>query len=315
MIDASYLKKLAAQTPFRVAAGIALVLVLALLTSDRILLHYTEGLLTRALATEVEIGNVSIHPLSSQVVLTDFEVRNPTGFSEPNIFISKKMTLKGSILRMLRGELHLRLLDIGKVHAWILKNDQGYNYELLLSGIESDNSKKPASQNEDQALQPPHTRSPHSMSGKAAPTQSEERIRIKEVRIQNIQAKVNTNADPHKKTSDLTQTDSMDISLHEIILYNVDLHEGGEAALQRLSLLITEALVTATARKATKLPLAFLRAGLELGGTTVRIVDHEPLVKQIENPVEDIVHGAKHWIHKTTQEVESANKTTTGPSQ
>ena len=38
MIDASYLKKLAAQTPFRVAAGIALVLFLALLTSDRILL-------------------------------------------------------------------------------------------------------------------------------------------------------------------------------------------------------------------------------------------------------------------------------------
>ena len=241
-------------------------MILLLLSSEYALKRFSESLLSETLETPVEIENVSIDLLEGTLSFHNTRIANLKGFSKPNIFTAETVRATGSFADfLLQGHIHIQMIEIDHIQTWIQKNSDGYNYEVLLRNLGE--TPEDASGADDPEETNPAENRPS--------TDNDSDIEIREIRLTDVRTAVYDFIPSAHSTPESRESNRLDLEWDTMILRNINLGEGGREAARHLSQLITEALLTATAKKVGTLPIHLVEQGFSLGDSTLKIIGQE----------------------------------------
>ena len=292
-----YLKRSTTPKWLLAFACLLAVILIVRFTAEFALKQFAQDLFSETLKTEVEIGSVSIGILEGRVTLANNRIRNLKGFSQPYIFKAKAIRIEGSFWDLaFRSQLNIRMIEIDHVQTWIQKNTDGYNYQILLQNLEPPSPSEPNRQEKrDASLSITHKDSPPTTSDS---NDNDNDIAIAEIRIQDVKTAVYDFIPSSHFSSASEEAGRLDLTWKTIVLRNIDLGQGGQTAVRHLSTIITEALLTASARKVGSLPLSLVKQGLSLGGATLEIMSKETHPDKLEDSIHSVGRGASEWLHR-----------------
>ena len=264
-------------------------MILLLLSSEYALKRFSESLLSETLETPVEIENVSIDLLEGTLSFHNTRIANLKGFSKPNIFTAETVRATGSFADfLLQGHIHIQMIEIDHIQTWIQKNSDGYNYEVLLRNLGE--TPEDASGADDPEETNPAENRPS--------TDNDSDIEIREIRLTDVRTAVYDFIPSAHSTPESRESNRLDLEWDTMILRNINLGEGGREAARHLSQLITEALLTATAKKVGTLPIHLVEQGFSLGDSTLKIIGQETHTDEIGDTFHDLSRGAAEWLHR-----------------
>lgn len=303
------LKRLTTPKWLLASASLLAVIFLIRCTAEFALKEFAQDLFSETLKTEVEIGSVSIGSWEGSVSFYDTRIRNLKGFSQPYIFKAEAIRIEGSLWHLLlRRQWDIRVIEIDHVQTWMQKSTDGYNYQTLLQNLAPPSSAEPNGQEtRDTPLGTQNKKSPATTSNS-----DDNDIAIAEIRIQDIKTAVYDFIPSAHFSSSSEEAGRLDLTWKTIVLRNINLGQGGRAAARHLSTLITEALLTASARRVGSLPLSLVEKGLSLGGATLDIVSQETHADTLEDSIHSVGRGASEWLHHL---IPSHNKDAQPPAQ
>ena len=295
----SFLARLTTRKWLLASAILLAVICLFRFSAEFALKELAENLFSETLSTEVEVGSVAIGSLAGDLSFYNTRIRNLDGFSKPYIFKAKVIRIKGSLWDLvLRGQLRIRLIEIDHLQTWIQKNKDGYNYQELLTSLQSPSPDEPDDQ-QDAAAPSSNGSTPENPS-----SSDDNDISIAEIRIQDVRTSVYDFIPSAHISSGSEENARLDLTWKTIILRHINLGTGGRAAARHLSTIITEALLTASARKVGSLPLDLVKKGLSLGGATLDIMSKETHSDKLEDSLQSVGRGATEWLHRLIPEHE-----------
>ena len=283
------------------------ILLLLVLVAQMALRSIAENILSETLETPVQIERVSLGLLDRSLTFHETRIANLKGFSKPNLFTAKKASATGSIIELIfLGKVHIDLIEIDQIQTWIQKDADGYNYEVLLRNLENPNSSDSGNKEESRKQDSPPA-SPQPTTGDDADTQ------IKEIRLTRVNAAVYNFIPSAEDTPESVEADRLDLKWKSIILRNVDLGEGGREAARHLTKVITDAILTATARKVGSLSLSLVEKGFTIGGSTLKIIGEEATSDEVKDKLKKMGRGASEWLRRVIPHPSEPHPPSTDP--
>ena len=282
-------------------------LLLLVLIAQMTLRSIAENILSETLETPVQIERVSLGLLDRSLTFHKTRITNLKGFSKPNLFTAEKARATGSIVELIfLGKVHIDLIEIDQIQTWIQKDADGYNYEVLLRNLEDPDSNESAGKKETRKQDSPAA-PPRQATGDDSDTQ------IKEIRLTRVNAAVYNFIPSTEDTPESVEADRLDLKWKSIILRNVDLGEGGREAARHLTKVITDAILTATARKVGSLSLSLVEKGFTIGGSTLKIIGQEATSDEVKDTLKQMGRGASEWLHRVIPHPSEPHPSSTDP--
>lgn len=289
-----YLKRRSTRKWLVASAIVLAVIFFARFTTEFVLKRVGENLFSEILKTQVEVGSVAIGSLGGDISFYNTRIRNLKGFSKPYIFKAQVIRIKGSLWDLLvHNKLDIELISIDHVQTWIQKNKQGYNYQKLLTNLQSP-SPDESEEQEDRAAR---ENAEDSHSSPETSNSEDNDIFIAEIRIQDVKTTVYDFIPSTHISSSSEENARLDLAWKTIVLRQINLGKGGQSAARHLSSIITESLLTASARRVGSLPLNLLKEGFSLGGATLDIMSKETHPDTLKDSIHTVSRGASEWLH------------------
>ena len=115
-----------AKIKFPVMALVIIVVLFGVsLVRDLIIKSVITVVATQVTGAKVEIQGFSLGVFKQSVKITGFKMYNPSGFSEGILLDLPKAEVQADLFSLLRGKLHLKLLDVELKEVGLEKNKQG----------------------------------------------------------------------------------------------------------------------------------------------------------------------------------------------
>lgn len=258
-----------------------------------------ENILSETLETPVQIDAVSLGLIEGNLTFHNTRISNIQGFSKPNIFTARTTRATGAIAELiLLGKVDLDRIEIDHIETWIQKDDQGYNYEILLRNLQEPG---------------PDDAKDHAPAPAKSNRHPDSAIQIDEIRLNDVKAAVYNLIPSTTNTPEAVEADRLDLRWKSIVLRDVDLGAGGREAVRHLSKVITDAILTAAARKVGSLSISLIEKGLSVSGSTLKIIGEEATSEAVQERIEEVGRGASEWLHRMIPHHEKKTSPSSNP--
>ncbi|MBU1124958.1 MAG: AsmA family protein, partial [Candidatus Omnitrophica bacterium] len=139
--------------PFKVILIAVTAIVVVSFSRDFMLKTLIAGVASQVIGTKVEIGGFSLSLLGQSVGIRNLRVHNPQGFPKGLILDLPRAAVELDVSALLRGRLHLSLLEIELKELGLVKNKEGKLNVDSLKIVEAPKEKKERKPEKQLALQ------------------------------------------------------------------------------------------------------------------------------------------------------------------